>query len=111
MSAFQVGVGTRKPGGPLGLLAQAKGQQVVWGWKLYGWKLYDVALSSTSSGSFPLWRLQGVPVTQAQGSHRPTLVALYTGKVATSIVTVLCSLTSFYFRFFGHSLITDSWLA
>lgn len=106
MSAFQVGVGTRKPGGPLGLLAQAKGQQVGW-----GWKLYDVALSSTSSGSFPLWRLQGVPVTQAQGSHRPTLVALYTRKVATSIVIELCSLTSFYFRFFGHSLITDPWLA
>lgn len=66
MSAFQVGVGTRKPGGPLGLLAQAKGQQVVWGWKLYGWKLYDVALSST------LLRLLSLMAPSGGPSHPST---------------------------------------
>lgn len=88
-------MGTRKPRGPLGLLAQAKGQQVGWGWKLYG-----VALSSTLRGLLSLWQLQGVLVIQAQGSHRPTLVAIYTKKVATFIVIVLCSLKSFYFGLF-----------
>lgn len=101
-----MGVGTRKPRGPLGLLAQAKGQQGGWGWKLYG-----VALSSTLRWLLSLQQLQRVPAIQAQGSRRPTLVAVYTRKVATFIVIVLCSLKSFYFSFFGRSLITDPWLA
>lgn len=57
-----MGVGTRKPGGPLGLLAQAKGQQVGW-----GWKLYDVALSSTLLRLLSLMAASGGPSHPSTG--------------------------------------------